>query len=157
MATVEKFELAPARLSDAARIAEMCRRWIEHGLRWRYRAEAIARQIRNPETEVVVAREHQRVIGFGVAEFHFDTRHAHLVLLAVEPSLRRSGVGAALFDWLHKIARRGGITQIRLEVRADNADARAFYEKLGFRTTGRLPGYYDGKLDALRMEWQRRR
>ena len=153
MATVEKFELAPASLSDAGLIAEMSRRWIEHGLPWRYRAGAITRQIRGSETEVVVARDRQRVIGFGVAEFDFEARRAHLVLLAVQPSLRRHGVGAALFGWLHEIARRAGTTRIHLEVRADNAGARTFYEALGFRMIGRLRGYYNGRLDALKMEW----
>ncbi len=56
MATVEKLDLGPARLSDAARIAEMSRRWIEHRLTWRYTPDSIAGRIRASETEVVVAR-----------------------------------------------------------------------------------------------------
>ena len=56
MGTVEKLDLGTARLSEAARIAEMSRRWIEQGLAWRYRPHSIARQIRDPETAVVAAR-----------------------------------------------------------------------------------------------------
>ena len=39
-----------------------------------------------------------------------------------------------------------------LEVRADNAGARAFYERLGYRRLALLPGYYQGREDALRLE-----
>jgi ribosomal-protein-alanine acetyltransferase len=151
MATVEKPLLGPARLSEAAGIADMSRRFIEHGLTWRYRRDSIARQIRDPETDVVVARAASGIVGFAVTEFQFDTRRAHLVLLAVEPAFRRRGVGVALFRWLEKLARLGGIAQLRLEVRADNEAARAFYLDLGFRATELRRGYYDGRRDAISM------
>ena len=84
-------------------------------------------------------------------EFDFDERSAHLVLLAVDPAYRRRGLGAALFGWLEKLARLGGIARVRLELRADNAEARAFYERLGFRVSELRRGYYDGRLDAFSM------
>ena len=151
MASVEKLVLEPARLSDSARIAQMSRRWIEHGLIWRHRPDSVADRIRDSETEVVVARAAGSVIGFAVLEFCFDARRAHLVLLAVEPAYRRRGVGVALFTWLEKIACLGGITQVQLEVRADNQGARAFYERLGFRATALRRRYYEGRLDAVEM------
>ena len=112
MATLEKLDLGTARLSEAARIAGMSRRWIEQGLPWRYRPHSIARQIRDSETAVVVARAAGHVVGFAVMEFHFDAQRAHLVLLAVEPAYRRRGVGLTLFRWLEKVARLGGIEWI---------------------------------------------
>ncbi len=151
MGTVEKFDLGPARLSESARIAEMSRRWIEQGLTWRYRPHSIAGQIRDSETLVVVARAAGSVVGFAVMEFHFDAQRAHLVLLAVAPAYRRRGVGVALFRWLEKVACLGGIEWIRLELRADNEKARAFYERLEFRSTEVRRGYYDGRLDAINM------
>ncbi len=156
MATLEKLELGCARLGEAARIAEMSRRWIEHGLTWRYRRDRIACQIRDAETEVVVVRDAESVVGFAVMEFHFDARRAHLVLLAVEPAYRRRGAGASLFRWLEKIAQLAGITRIQLELRADNKQARAFYERLGFRATRLRRGYYDGRQDAINMSLDRR-
>ena len=33
----------------------------------------------------------------------------------------------------------------------DNEAALSFYKLLGFKETGRIPGYYMGKLDALVM------
>ena len=151
MGTVEELDLGTARLSEAARIAEMSRRWIEQGLAWRYRPHSIARQIRDPETAVVVARTAESVVGFAVMEFHFDVQRAHLVLLAVEPAYRLRGVGVALFRWLEKIACLGGIERIRLELRADNKEARAFYDRLEFHATELRRGYYGGRLDAINM------
>ncbi len=156
MATLDKLDLGPARLSEAARIAEMSRRWIEHGLTWRHRPNSIAGQIRDSETVVVVARAAGSVVGFAVMEFRFDARRAHLVLLAVEPAYRRRGLGVALFRWLEKIARLAGVSRIGLELRADNEEARCFYERLGFRATDLRRGYYDGRLDAINMSMARR-
>ena len=151
MATVRKLDLGPARLSDAARIAEMSRRWIEHGLTWRYTPDSIAGRIRDSETEVVVARAAGRVVGFAVMEFHFDAQRAHLVLLAVEPAHRRRGLGGALVSWLEKIACLGAIARIQLELRVDNEGARAFYESLGFCVTELRRGYYGRREDAISM------
>ena len=41
-------------------------------------------------------------------------------------------------------------TQLRLEVRAKNQDAVAFYRKLGMKVVGKIPGYYETD-DALVM------
>jgi ribosomal-protein-alanine N-acetyltransferase len=40
---------------------------------------------------------------------------------------------------------------VRLEVAVDNEAAIGFYQRLGFTQTGRMRGYYMGKLDALTM------
>jgi hypothetical protein len=38
-----------------------------------------------------------------------------------------------------------------LEVRAENEGAQLFYQRLGYRALGHLPGYYQGSEAALRM------
>ena len=69
----------------------------------------------------------------------------------MEPAYRQRGVGVALFCWLEKLACRGGIARIQLELRADNEEARVFYARLGFRATERRRGYYDRRQDAICM------
>ena len=81
--------------------------------------------------------------------FDFVARRAHLLLFAVEPRWRRRGLGAELFRYLETLAKRGGIAELRLEVRARNRGARAFYRALGFAETSRLRGYYERREDAL--------
>jgi ribosomal protein S18 acetylase RimI-like enzyme len=36
--------------------------------------------------------------------------------------------------------------------RASNDEGRAFYERLGYRVVGRMPGYYQSRESALRMQ-----
>jgi ribosomal-protein-alanine N-acetyltransferase len=144
-------EIRPARLADAALIARMSRNLIERGLTWRWTPQAVAPQIRDSETAVVVAWADDRMLGFAIMGFRFLRSEAHILLLAVDPAARRSGVGLALWRWLETIARRGGIARVELEVRAENSGGRAFYHALGFREVARLRGYYESREDALRM------
>lgn len=144
-------EIRPARLAEAAKIAGLSRRVIEHGLPWRWRPRVVATHIRDSESAVVVARANDRLLGFAIMGFRFLHREAHLLLLAVEPAARRQRVGLTLWRWLETIARRGGIATVALEIREGNSGARSFYQTLGFRTVARLHGYYDGREDAQRM------
>jgi len=148
---IEAVALAPAGPGDATAIARMTRLWIETGLPPRWSRDAHLRCIQDPDTEVVLARSRSAVVGFANMEFQFEQCRAHLLLLAVDPRLRRSGLGRALFEYLHVMARRGGIDLIQLEVRVSNPGAKLFYEALGFRETERLPLYYAEREDAVRM------
>jgi [ribosomal protein S18]-alanine N-acetyltransferase len=143
--------LEPASPRDARALAEISRRQIEQGLGWRWTPPRIAHHIRAPESEVVVARAGRTLCGFAVMEYAFLERRAHLVLLAVESGWRRRGTGRTLFAWLEKMARAGGVLQIALEVRAGNADARAFYAAQGFAEGGVVRGYYQGREDAVQL------
>jgi len=44
-----------------------------------------------------------------------------------------------------------GTLMVGLELRATNSSAQRFYESLGYRPGGVIPGYYQGVEDALRM------
>ena len=87
--------------------------------------------------------------GFAIMKFH--DQEAHLLLLAVEPKSRRTGIGRALVKWLEKSCRTAGIQNIRVEVRAANTTARTFYENLGFRLVEEIAGYYDKRESAVVM------
>jgi ribosomal protein S18 acetylase RimI-like enzyme len=143
------FALELARLSDAARMAAMSTRLIEAGLTPSWPAERIVRHMRHPENVVLAARHAGRLAGFAIMQFGDAT--AHLNLLAVETDQQRRGLGRALLNWLEQSALTAGTFVIRLELRAGNVRARAFYEALGYRETGRVPGYYQSLEDAIQM------
>jgi ribosomal-protein-alanine N-acetyltransferase len=142
-----QFELA--RLSDAPVIAGMSFRLIETGLAPSWPAERIARHIRHSDSIVLCARVASRLAGFAIMQFGDTT--AHLNLLGVEIGRQRRGLGRALLGWLEQSAVVAGTFLIELELRASNTGARAFYEALGYRETGRVPGYYQRVEDAIRM------
>jgi len=56
----------------------------------------------------------------------------------VEPPLRRKGVGNALAKRLLKEARAMNVDHVDLEILPMNTGARAFWESIGFRPSGRI-------------------
>jgi len=138
-----------ATLRDARAIAELSRDEIEHGLGWSWTPERVRRSIRDRSTNVVVAYEADKLVGFGIMSY--GDEKAHLSLLAVHPSRRENGVGAQLLDWLEKCARLAGCERIELEAREDNRVALAFYGLRGYERFMTVPGYYQGRIAALRL------
>jgi len=70
--------------------------------------------------------------------------------IATHPSARRRGVAVRLMD---EAVARGAVwasTSLWLEVREDNAGARALYERCGLAAVGRRPGYYPPLLPGPR-------
>jgi ribosomal-protein-alanine N-acetyltransferase len=145
----ESMVLRAAHRSEASAIATMSRLQVEYGLRWRWTAARIRRCIADKETMVLVASVDGVIQGFAVMKFLDDD--AHLLLLAVQPKARNSGIGRALVEWLEKSCRTAGIQRIRLEVRVSNDAARRFYEALDYRFVSQLAGYYDQREAAVVM------
>lgn len=142
-------ELRPARTTDAQEIAILSKEFIESGLGWSWRAPRILRNIRDPETVVLVADSEVQLAGFAI--MWFGSEYARLNLLAVRPRLRRKGIGRCMIRWLEESALVAGISVVHLEVRAKNRSAQAFYQRLGYRSIAITPGYYQGKEAAVRM------
>lgn len=151
----QALELKLATLSDACQIGLMSREFIEYGLHWSWDETRVARQIRRPDTTVLIARMEARLVGFAIMRFFDDS--AHLNLLAVDAGCRRQGVGRRLLEWLEKSARVAGTFFVSLEVRASNQGARAFYQQLGYTEILSIPNYYCGLETAIRMTRDLRR
>ncbi|MCK0127940.1 GNAT family N-acetyltransferase [Erythrobacter sp. F6033] len=92
----------------------------------------------------------------GAAAGFVMTRHAadeeELLLIAVHPSSRRSGLGEKLVNALFEAAKARGTKRIFLEMRRENP-AEHLYRKTGFKPIGKRPNYYlmiDGsRVDAI--------
>jgi ribosomal-protein-alanine N-acetyltransferase len=79
----------------------------------------------------------------------------HINTLAVDPALRRRGLGSVLVRHVIADAQAGGADRATLEVRRSNTPALRLYEQLGFRVEGVRPKYYrDPEEDALIL-WYR--
>ena len=147
---MEAIVITPARRGDSSRLATMSRRLVEAGLEPCWTAERIERHRRNDDSVVLTARVAGAIGGFAIMQYGDDA--AHLNLLAVEAAHQRQGIGRQLVGWLEDTARVAGTFSIRLELRASNRAARAFYTALGYRQSGWVRGYYQGVEDALRFE-----
>ncbi|MEL7537738.1 MAG: ribosomal protein S18-alanine N-acetyltransferase [Pseudomonadota bacterium] len=149
-------EIRLARPADANGIAATSRDHIEAGLGWRWTPERVDRCIQDRDINVIVAENDGRPAGFALMRYRDD--EAHLLLLAVQPTYRRRGIGTALMAWLEQTVVDTGIGVIWLEVRAMNNSARRFYRRLGFEEIAAVRGYYEGRESAIRMArrlWQR--
>jgi ribosomal-protein-alanine N-acetyltransferase len=74
---------------------------------------------------------------------------AEILTLAVAPSARRRGLGAALLQEAAARARQAGAKNLFLEVAATNDAARALYTAAGFTQVGLRRRYYEDGTDAL--------
>jgi ribosomal-protein-alanine N-acetyltransferase len=96
----------------------------------------------------VVALRDDDLIGYAGLCAYPD--EAFVQTLAVAPEAQGEGLGGRLLQLLLDEATRRGKTTVSLEVRADNARARALYERFSFRQTGVRRGYYQPSgTDAL--------
>jgi tRNA threonylcarbamoyl adenosine modification protein YeaZ/ribosomal-protein-alanine acetyltransferase len=93
----------------------------------------------------------------GFVHFQIAVDQAEIHTLCVEPRWRRKGFGRDLLTSLEAIARMRGITELRLDVAADNGAALQLYRQFGFKEAGRRKGYYarvGGAVDALLMTFK---
>jgi ribosomal-protein-alanine N-acetyltransferase len=138
-----------ARYHDAPRIAAMSRQLVEGGLQPSWPRERVEWHLRHAESLVLTARFRGDLVGFAIMQYGQDA--AHLNLLAVDPRHRRRAIGRGLLAWLEETAVVAGTFTVRLETRAGNVGAQAFYEAIGYRETARVSGYYQGVEDAIQM------
>jgi ribosomal protein S18 acetylase RimI-like enzyme len=147
---ISHLRVALASGGDAPGISALSAVAIERGLRPSWTPRRVLACIGHRDTNVVVARDGARLLGFGIMDY--GETSAHLALLAVRAGARRQGVGSALLAWLEQSAVVAGVVTVRAEVRGGNLAARDFYRDRGYREGERVPGYYQGVEDAIRLE-----
>lgn len=139
-------ELAPMRLEHVAAVADIEARasaspW-SVGL---FRGEFDVA----PETRTwLVALRDGVVVGFAGAMYVED--EAHVMNVAVDPGLRRRGIGRVLFAALADEASQRA-RHLTLEVRTSNVAARELYRAFGLAPAGVRRRYYPDGEDAFVM------
>lgn len=103
---------------------------------------------------LVAEDERRRIAGFAIGgkQLRKGAVLGRLITIDVDPSLRKQGVGHTLLTQIEDQLRAAGASAVLLEVAVDNTVAQEFYHRHGFARTGRIRGYYLGRIDALVME-----
>jgi ribosomal protein S18 acetylase RimI-like enzyme len=70
-----------------------------------------------------------------------DPQRAHVISMWVDPAWRRAGVGTALIEGLRSWAAPRKMRELKLMVTSVNDSAIRFYERLGFRRSGKTEPY----------------
>src|SRR6266446_5207674 len=99
-------------------------------------ADALARP--SPGSALLVAHQRDRgLVGVLLVtrrDYFTDQAHGHVAILAVGREAEGQGVGQALLDAADEWGRRRGFRRLTLAVFADNARAKEFYARQGWRT-----------------------
>jgi len=75
--------------------------------------------------------ERGRLVGFWIASVRRGRAHTHRV--AVDPGLRRAGLGRLMFESFREAALASGCEELTISLTFANDAARRFYEALGYR------------------------
>lgn len=115
--------------------------------------DAFARLLESPGMAAMLAANGDAPLGFILARTAAD--EAEIITVGVRPAARRHGVARSLLEHQFTELMRQGARACFIEVAADNAAARALYERTGFRQAGLRRGYYErrdgSREDALVM------
>ena len=117
--------------------------------------DAMRRELESPHGYYLVAVDvddpDAQLLGYAGLLAPADGGQGDIQTIAVAPDARGVGLGRGLMHALITKARRRGVAELFLEVRADNPVARALYESLGFEEIGLRRRYYRGGIDAVLM------
>lgn len=75
--------------------------------------------------------------------------------VAVKASARNQGIGTKMLRYMIGEGERNGLNAFTLEVRVSNAAAIHVYEKLGFRSEGIRPNFYEKPAEDAVIMWKR--
>jgi ribosomal protein S18 acetylase RimI-like enzyme len=121
--------------------------YVDDDTSWAARERLYAGLLAKPDTVLLLAREHGRLVGYGLAHvmevadsWIEDTwvtaaRVGEIESVGVLPGLRNRGIGTALMDRLEAELRAAGVQDLMLGVLAGNDAAIRLYERRGYRQT----------------------
>jgi ribosomal protein S18 acetylase RimI-like enzyme len=97
---------------------------------WNNPVKDIGRKLRVSSDWFLVAVVRNKVVGSIM--IGYDGHRGWINYLAVDPSLRRQGVGRRLMQQAEELLRNAGCPKINLQVHSGNQQAAEFYARLGY-------------------------
>ncbi len=136
--------IRPAAQADTPRIAAIMRVSFSDVYGEAWQADDLPAVLAMPGTHarLAISLTH-KPLGFYLWRQALD--EAELLLIAVRPEVRGTGLGHQLMGDLLAQARMLGVTKLFLEVREGNSAALSLYQRSGFETVGRRARYYRGR------------
>ncbi len=145
----DAMRLRPARAADLAALVALEQAVFSGD---RMAARQFRHHMDSPSGELVVAVGRDRaLLGYALLLRRRGSRVGRIYSIAVTAQARGSGLGRGLLEHLESLARAHGLTEIRLEVRKDNAGAIGLYQRAGYEIFGERAAYYEDGMDAWRM------
>lgn len=96
-----------------------------------------------------VAEAESEIAGFILADA--EPPDGHIITIDVAKAHRRRGVGTLLLGAAERALAECGVLTVEIETATDNQAGIQFWYGHQYRALGLLPGYYLGKIGAIRM------
>ncbi|MBO4376176.1 MAG: ribosomal protein S18-alanine N-acetyltransferase [Lachnospiraceae bacterium] len=109
-------------------------------------------QIKAGNTTYLVCEHEGRLVG--LCGYIKSFTEADVTNVSVLKECRGHGIGTALMEALLLEGERDGVKDFTLEVRVSNVDAIHVYEKLGFKSAGIRPGFYENPKEDAMIMWR---
>lgn len=114
--------------------------------------DAMLARIEDPERDIILAKERDRVVGFAATRFMTDEA-VELAGLIVSPSAEGRGVGKALVEQARRRAVSDGHSIMIVRTETSNERALGFYRRRGFTPVRTTVEDVDGKaVDVWELE-----
>ena len=143
-----RIRIRRASMSDAAALFEMEALFPSDRMNLR----SIRRFIASDSARVIVATRDGKPVGNLVLLLRANSRKARIYSVVVSPAARGLGIGDRLVQSAERVARDAGRHTVTLEVRTDNAAARALYARRRYVESRTLRRFYEDGGDGLRLE-----
>ncbi len=91
------------------------------------------------------------LLGFVIVKNNHD--HWEMMQIVIDSNYQNQGLATRLMQQVILEARRHPIQKIQLEVRCSNVSAIQLYRNCGFVEVGTRKNYYEGREDALLMDY----
>lgn len=102
---------------------------------------------------IFVAEVQNTLVGFISGTFGGDVKNSgRILMLAVHPYYRRSGIGSSLMDTFEDHCISKGVNRITLEVRPSNEEAIEFYMSRGYKPVKIMEDFYSNGEKGVKME-----
>jgi ribosomal protein S18 acetylase RimI-like enzyme len=97
---------------------------------WNNPVKDISRKLRANSDWFIVAVVRDKIVGSIM--IGYEGHRGWINYLAVDPSLRRQGVGRRLMEQAEELLRNAGCPKINLQIRSANKETADFYASLGY-------------------------
>jgi ribosomal protein S18 acetylase RimI-like enzyme len=129
-------EIRPYNETDEKEVAILWREVFPGSPAWNDPVTDIRRKLKIQRELFIMAIIDSAVVGSAMGGY--DGHRGWVYYVAVKPEYRRQGIGAALMKRVEHDLKQIGCPKLNLQVRADNDEVVAFYEKLGYKIEPRV-------------------
>ncbi len=109
-------------------------------------------ELQNSNSKYIVAIKNDEIVGFAGIKYNFDDC-VEIMNIVTKKNERRTGIGKILIENIKELAKEFNVKKICLEVNEKNSPAINLYHNNGFKQVGVRRKYYDGKFDAILMDY----